>query len=63
MAQPLRFVSAACLATIAACQSPPDSTAVPVTETFRDFGEYVMHFNAQALESSARRASVAGSGP
>ena len=46
MAQPLRFVSAACLATIAACQSPPDSTAVPVTETFRDFGEYVMHFNA-----------------
>jgi len=46
MAQPLRFVSAACLATIAACQSPPDGTAVPVTETFRDFGEYVMHFNA-----------------
>ena len=46
MVHPLRLVSAAYLVTIAACQQPPEETALPVTETSRDFGDYVMHFNA-----------------
>ena len=46
MVYPLRLMAAAYLVTIAACQQAPDDTALPVTETSRDFGAYVMHFNA-----------------
>jgi len=46
MVHTLRLVSAAYLVTIAGCQQTPDSAALPVTETSRDFGDYVVHFNA-----------------
>ena len=46
MAYSLRLVSAACLLTIVGCQQPPEEAALPVTETSRDFGDYVMYFNA-----------------
>ena len=46
MPHPLRLVSAAYLVTIVGCQQAPDDTALTVTETSRDFGDYVVHFNA-----------------
>lgn len=46
MVRPLRKMAAAYLVTLAACQQTPDDSALPVTQTSRDFGDYVMHFNA-----------------
>ena len=40
------LLAAACLAMLAGCQGAPEQTAVPVTETMQDFGDYVLHFNA-----------------
>ncbi len=52
MSRFLRVLPAACLFLAAACEQPARPTAampepaLRSTETFRDFGDYVVHFNA-----------------
>lgn len=52
MSRILRVCAAACVFLAAACEQPAQSTAaIPApalssTENFRDFGDYVVHFNA-----------------
>ncbi len=46
MTHAFRLLSVACLLTVAGCTQPPQETAVPVTETSRDFGDYILYFNA-----------------
>jgi len=46
MARLSRLASAAYLVALAGCQQPPAENALPVTETSRDFGDYIVHFNA-----------------
>ncbi len=46
MTHALRLLSAACVVRIAGCQQPPNEAALRVTETSKDFGDYVVHFSA-----------------
>lgn len=48
MTPALQPLFAASLLAIAGCQQPPDQAILPVTETSKDFGDYVVHFNAQS---------------
>ena len=56
MNQALRLIPAVCLFLGSGCQQPVDSdsaidaTALSVTETSKDFGDYVVHFNALSTD-------------
>ena len=62
MAYALRLLGWACVSAIAGCSQSPDEDALPVTETFKDFGDYVVHFNAlttdQLIAEIARQHGV-----
>ncbi len=56
MSQTLSLLPVACLVILSGCQQPTDSNsavqpaALPVTETSKDFGDYVVHFNALSTD-------------
>jgi len=62
----LRFVAAVSLVTIAGCVEPPEETALPLTVTSQDFGDYVLHFNAlttdQLIAAVAQQHGIVRSG-
>jgi hypothetical protein len=57
MAHALQFLAAISLMMVAGCQQPPEETSLPLTLTSKDFGAYVVHFNA--LTTDQLQAEVA----
>jgi len=57
MAHALRFLAAVSLMMVAGCQQPPEEASLPLTLTSKDFGAYVVHFNA--LTTDQLQAEVA----